>query len=161
MRFLPTAAQIISNEVIQARLLEKIMPNYDFDARTVTHAELLYCIDNDMQVDGVIVYSPPLTTTQINYKVPNTWPGAYWTDEEGNNTVTKTFEEYTHAEPVEGGKFCLLFTMTAKGPTGAIKYVNLLGLKTWVAKVKTVLPATDGFISPEEYEAIKVVPEPI
>ncbi len=102
MRLDITAAQLNANPAVQSILFSKILAQTEWDTKDLTHAQLQYCLDNNIGLDKAKLFSPVLTEAQVSAYVPLTWPSSSSTDEEGSVTRV-AFKEYMRPIEVEGG----------------------------------------------------------
>ena len=134
--------------------------------RGASHATWLAAIENASTVDGARLYSPIIPWSVFSSaRVPDGWPGAWKTDEEGTQTERKRFWEYTmsYRSPDETEVI-----MRLNGPMSNMQIVdgrltsgNYLGgecsddlLKKFIAILKAAVPTSDGFLTYNEGQAI-------
>ena len=149
MRIAPTRAQLEANTNLQAAVLAKAIEQVDFSEDTFTHAEIQYCLDNNIEITRAKLYSPVLSDAQINSSVPVNWPNSRVTENEV--TRQKTFAEYTTVIPVTGG-YCLLFHGGFHDQNGNHNLPTFAQLKVWVNMA-------GGFMTISEVEEIKIIDE--
>ena len=135
-------------------------------ARNASHAVWKSVIDTAAYVNNAMLYSCVIPFSIISgARVPDGWPGAWKTDEEGNQTVRKRWWEYTRSylspDKTE-------FLMYLNGPMSNMQLVdnrltsgNYLGggttdqmLKAYIAIIKSAVPTCDGFLTYNEGQAI-------
>ena len=153
MRLNLTAQDLISATGLTEKAVAKLFSSVDFEPSDFSHAEIQYCLDNDIEFTSANLYSPVVTMAQMEaLEVPAAWPGSEKFDEEGESLGQKNFEEYGQYHAVDGG-YCIKFAGGPKDENNNIRQPTFQQVKVWVNK-------TNGFKTEAEFQAIRVVEEP-
>ena len=106
MRVNLTAQDLMSATGLTEKAVAKLFQAIEFDDDDFTHAEIQYCLDNSIELDGAQLYSPVISQTDMEKSVPVAWnwPGDAVTDEDGEYVRQKTFFEYSQFHQVESCK---------------------------------------------------------
>ena len=152
MRVNLTAADLLSATGLTEKAVAKLFESIDFDDADFSHAEIQYCLTNDIEISGAHLYSPVQSQAAMETDVPAAWPNSAVLDEDGEVVRQKTWFEYTQWHEVTGG-YSIKFSGSPADENKNITLPSFSQIKTWVNKV-------GGFLTKAEFEAIRVVPEP-
>lgn len=151
MQFDMTAAELIANPEILAKLYAKDLKLRVWDSKELSHVEFQWLLDNDKNITLAVLYSPVMPQSTLDAFVPLGWPGQP-VDEYGE-TVSMTYGEYLRVTEVVGG-YVLQF---ANGPKDAKDNIRLPSN----SKLRAQIIKAGGFLTQSEVDAIKIIPEAI
>ncbi len=147
MRIAPTRSQLAASPELIAAVLQKITANTNFDSQSFSHAEIQYCIDNNIAMEGFVLYSPVLTLAQTQGLVPLAWPGS--TKIIDDVEIRLKWSEYTRMYEVTGG-YVLQYRGTYFDTNNNISLPTNSEVRAWIGQ-------GGGFLTQLEVDAIRVV----
>lgn len=139
MKLKISPTQLRAQPAILDILFAKMVERVQWKPSDLNREQIQYCLDNDITLDAMELYSPVMTDAQINANVPLFWP-------DGDNL---TFAEYLRPTEVISGTV-LQFV---GAPMDANRNIRLPSF----SQLKTQITMAGGFLTREEVDAIRIV----
>lgn len=151
MKLTITPSQLQAQPGLIEILLAKLITKVNFGPDDLSRTQIQYCLNNNINLDKAVLFSPVMTAAQINADVPASWPRST-VKNELDEDVLLTYSQYLRPTEVTGG-WVLQY---ADGPMDAHQNISL-PMNTYL---RAQITKFGGFLTKAEVDAIKIVPEP-